>query len=133
MTRQHHHAILLSRPLRQRRSYEWDSGRAVTFIVTLAATRNVTLAARRSGMSRKSAYALKGRDPAFAALWGAALAAGRPKCVKGDKVEEVDAPPIPLTGGDGRLRDLDAELRDRFFSTLAAIRRDSVAQPRHLP
>ena len=58
---------------RPRRPHEWSNVKAVTFIVTLAALRSVTLAADRAGMSRKSAYALKSRDPAFAAAWVAAL------------------------------------------------------------
>lgn len=88
---------LLSRPRRPRRSGEWTPERAVTFIVTLAATASVTLAARAAGMSRKSAYALKGRDRAFAAAWTAALRASR-----GNKVEEVDAPPLSCAHGDRR-------------------------------
>ena len=63
---------LLSRPRRPRRANKWNAGAAVTFIVTLAAGRSVALAARAAGMSRKSAYALRGRDPAFAAAWNAA-------------------------------------------------------------
>ena len=85
-----------------RRSHEWSAARAVNFIVTLAATRSVTLAARAACMSRKSAYALKSRDPAFAAAWAAAEKAGvtsmRPgpalDLPKGDKVEEVEDPPV---------------------------------------
>lgn len=61
-------------PRRSLRPHEWSNAKAVTFIVTLAAVRSVTLAAARAGMSRKSAYALKGRDSAFAAAWIAALA-----------------------------------------------------------
>ena len=76
---------LLSRPRRPRRANEWTNDRAVTFIVTLAATRSVTLAARAAGMSRKSAYMLKERDRTFAAAWTRAVA--------GHKVEEVDGSP----------------------------------------
>ena len=47
---------------------EWSNDKAVTFIVTLAASLNVTLAAARAGMSRKSVYALRRRDPASAAM-----------------------------------------------------------------
>ena len=54
---------------RPRRSGEWTEGKAIAFIVTLAATGIVTLAAREAGMSRKSAYALKRRDPLFASSW----------------------------------------------------------------
>ena len=82
----------LSQPRRPRRSGEWTSDKAVTFIVTLAATHSVTLAARCAGMSRKSVYALKARDRAFAAAWAAAAKAGTPASIQGDKVEEVHAP-----------------------------------------
>lgn len=100
--------LKLSRPRRPRRAGEWTADRAVTFIVTLAAAQSVTLAARRAEMSRKSAYALKGRDPAFAAAWAVALTAaddirvqrlGRSR-FKGDKVEEVHDPPVSFTQGD---------------------------------
>jgi hypothetical protein len=64
---------------RPRRPHEWSAAKIVTFIVTLAAHRSVTLAATRAGTSRKSAYALKRRDPAFAAAWLAALTATAPK------------------------------------------------------
>src|SRR4051812_36081217 len=77
-------------PPRPRRAGEWTPDRVVTFIVTLAATGSVTLAAREVGMSRKSAYALKARDPAFAAAWNAAVKAG-----KGDKADKPDTPPAP--------------------------------------
>jgi hypothetical protein len=126
---------LLSRSRRLRRSHEWSAGKAVTFIVTLAATRSVTLAAREAGMSRKSAYALKDRDPAFAAAWNAAL-----KATEGDKVEEVEGPPVSLSQGDIRTRAassissndpcqaarrLDELQRDLFFARLARLRADS--------
>jgi hypothetical protein len=120
---------LLSRPRRPRRSHEWSAGKAVTFIVTLAATRSVTLAAREARMSRKSAYALKARDPAFAAAWNAAVKAG-----KGDKADKPDRPPVPVAEGrkparaelsnsapaHGRPVRLAADHhRDLFFSRLA--------------
>ena len=81
--------LQLARTRRPSRSGEWTEAKAVTFIVTLAATRSVTLAAGRAGMSRKSAYALKHRDARFAAAWKAALAASALKGRDGDKVDEV--------------------------------------------
>lgn len=121
---------LLSRPRRPRRSHEWNAGKAVTFIVTLAATRSVTLAASEAGMSRKSAYALKDRDAAFAQAWNAALGTR-----KADKVEDVQGPAFSSSQGntatrkrtsisstaerDMRRRAADAQ-RDRFFARLAA-------------
>jgi cobalamin biosynthesis protein CbiG len=90
---------LLSRPRRPLRSGEWTPAKAVTFIVTLAATRSVTLAAREAGMSRKSAYGLKARDPAFAAAWAAAAKAGARVSRHGDKVDEVDGLPNRSTPG----------------------------------
>ncbi|HEU4704677.1 MAG TPA: hypothetical protein VFS45_03065 [Sphingomicrobium sp.] len=73
-----HFAFTRRSPGRPRRTREWSNAKAVTFIVTLAAHRSVTLAAARAGMSRKSAYALKGRDAAFAAAWKTALACPTP-------------------------------------------------------
>lgn len=81
--------LQLARTRRPRRGGEWTESKAVTFIVTLAASRSVTLAAARAGMSRKSAYALKGRDARFAAAWTAALAASASIRRDGDKVDEV--------------------------------------------
>lgn len=89
--------FLLSRPRRPRRSHEWDAGKAVTFIVTLAATRCVTLAAKEAGMSRKSAYALKDRDPLFAMAWSAAS-----KARQGDKAHKADIPPPATPRGYSR-------------------------------
>jgi len=120
--------IQLSRPLRPRRPGDWTPARAVTFIVTLAATRSVTLAARAAGMSRKAAYALKSRDSAFASAWKAALAANRPPARQGDKVDEVDGPRIRRGRGNKRLRSFDAELRDQFLSALTANRPAPVAR-----
>lgn len=112
----------LSRPRRPVRSGEWTSAKAVTFIVTLAATRSVTLAARESRMSRKSAYALKARDPAFAAAWAAARNAGAAAPRHGDKVKEVNAPPVSsrhVHTSPSRVE------RERRFARLVASLRDS--------
>ena len=59
-------ACTFSHALAARFAPDGIPARAVTFIVTLAATRSVTLAARESDMTRPSVYALKARDPAFA-------------------------------------------------------------------
>jgi hypothetical protein len=116
----------LSHSRRTRRAGEWTDGKAVTFIVTLAAHRSVTLAAARAGMSRKAAYALKRRDCGFAAAWKSALAvaAAAPSKLKGDT--EVHNPPIGGPLGNSvalpRDRSLDARKRDFFFAGLAATR-----------
>jgi hypothetical protein len=68
---------LYTRTPRTQRAAEWSAGKIVTFIVTLAATRTVTHAACAAGMSRKAAYALRQRDPAFAAAWDAAMGVRR--------------------------------------------------------
>lgn len=118
--------FFLSQPRRRRRSGEWTSERAVTFIVTLAAARSVTLATRAADMSRKSAYALKARDPAIASAWATAVnAAGRgkaPSSWKGDKVEEVDEPPIPSSHGD---TSPSRSGRERAFADLLATLRQA--------
>ena len=94
----------------------------VTFIVTLAATRSVTLAASEARMSRKSAYALKSRDPAFAAAWVAALDAGGDQRREGDKVEEVYEPPVPSGQGNMSPSRID---RERAFAGLLVTLRES--------
>jgi hypothetical protein len=107
----------LSKPRRRRRRGEWTPEQSVTFIVTLAATGCVTVAAHRAGMSRKSAYALKVRDPAFAAAWAAALHASR-----GNKVEQVHEPPVSCGHGNTSPSRMD---RERAFVRLVAALRDS--------
>ena len=121
-------------PSRPRRAYEWSNGKIVTFLVTLAATQSVTLAARGAGMSRKSAYALKVRDPAFADAWAKALHAS-----KGHKVEEIKGVPVSPPQGDAATRAATSSVstgqharederrrqnafRDRFFAQLASRR-----------
>jgi hypothetical protein len=132
---------------RQRSRPQWTSDRIVTFCVTLAATRNVTLAARATGMSRKSAYARRTSDPGFAALWDRALAAARAArsdtararhsaSRQGDK-HEVDETHMRhrQKGDSGDLDRLLAETeRDRFFAGLqmrraAAFRDQRLGRP----
>lgn len=123
----------LSQFRRPRRAGEWTDATAVTFIVTLAAHRSVTLAAAGAGMSRKSAYALKRRDPGFAAAWKSALAAGARPLREGDKADEIDNPPAGGPWGNSapllRTRSEEAQRRDRFFAGLANHARVSVPQP----
>ena len=115
---------LFTRSIRRTRAAEWNAAKAVTFIVTLAATRSVTLAALEAGMSRRSAYALKHRDPAFDAAWEAALA---PR--QGNKVEEVEDPrfspgqgnSVTLAAARVRRRATDTRRRDRFFTRFAGL------------
>jgi hypothetical protein len=71
-------------------------------------------------MSRKSAYALRDRDAAFAAAWDAAYAAGAPNRRQGDKVNEVHDPRFAPPKGDSvTLNGLDVRRRDLFFANLA--------------
>ena len=115
---------LLSPSRRPRRSGEWSPPRAVTFIVTLAATGSVTLAARAAAISRKSAYALKARDPAFAAAWAEAAKASARASVQGDKVHEVHEPPYSTGQGDRRSARVSSE---RAFAGLLTQLRNSAA------
>jgi hypothetical protein len=107
----------LSRSRRPRRTGEWTFEQAVTFIVTLAATRSVTLAAGSARMSRKSAYALKHRDPAFAYAWDAAMRASH-----GDKVKEVEGVPIQLSYGNASPSRRE---REQAFNRLVSALRES--------
>ena len=110
--------LTLSRFARPKRSREWTEAKAVTFIVTLAARRSVTLAARAAGMSRKAAYALRGRDSAFAEAWKAAGAAG----IEGDKVSEARDPPIAMPKGDSARQRMSLE---QFHELLSRWRSES--------
>jgi hypothetical protein len=98
-------------------------------------------------MSRKAAYALKSRDPAFADAWKIATAARR----SGDTVKDMAAPPKPpaqvnnvarsessISSSGGRYprdRRVEEALRDRFLARLVALRADSppVARRTRLP
>ena len=87
------------------------------FLVTLAARRSVTLAARASGISRKSAYALKARDSAFAEAWIAALSAPLPP-LEGDRPKR-SAPSNSSSNLPRPDRAIgDAIRRERFFAAL---------------
>ena len=125
---------------RPARAGEWSGDKAVTFIVTLAASFSVTLAAARAGMSRKSAYALKRRDPVFAAAWDKAVQANdkltamsMPRAParglsKGDEGDEPHNPPVaPPKGNDPARRARDEALRDSFFAALATRHPDLAA------
>ena len=96
----------MSCPRRPHRLGEWKQAKAVTFILTLAGTQTVTLAARRAGMSRKSACTFKSRN-------------------EGDEVGELGEPPISPPQGDSPITNFDADLLNHFFARLAANRRDS--------
>lgn len=51
----------------------WTKRRRTAFLDRLRASANVSAAARAAGLSRSSAYALRGRDPDFRAAWDEAL------------------------------------------------------------
>ena len=80
-------------------------------------------------MSRKSAYALKGRDPAFAFAWAAAMRASKAPALsapKGNKVEEVEGPPVST----GYVHTSPSRIdRERAFAGLVATLRESPLAP----
>jgi len=133
-----------ARSRRARRAAEWSDAKAVTFIVTLAESRSVTLAAARAGMSRKAAYALRRRDSGFAAAWATAIRAPLPprqpvarrRPIVGDKAGDVYTPRISARKGYSVPLNwdawLDAQMRDYFFSELAN-RPTSLARDGGLP
>ena len=82
----------------------WTHDRRVTFLVSLAASGSVTFASSAAGLSRKSAYALRMRDPAFATVWDRSLAAADAACrkmrrtaAKGDETDGKRDPRHPST------------------------------------
>ncbi|SCW69330.1 hypothetical protein SAMN02927924_02198 [Sphingobium faniae] len=62
--------------LRAVRKDGWTPARRKTFLETLAATSNVSEAARAAGRNLSSAYYLRRRDPGFAREWAQALNVG---------------------------------------------------------
>jgi len=72
-----------SPPTPTRRHDGWTPERIATFLEVLADTGLVTEAARVTGMDRSGAYALRNRDPIFAAAWRAALSNARPQVADG--------------------------------------------------
>ena len=116
---------LLSAPQRPRRNGEWTDGAAIIFLVTLAARKSVTLAARAAGMSRKSAYALKARDSAFAEAWTIALSAPPFRPVEGDTSRPAARSTWSTSSPAPTARNVDAIRRDRFFAALRLSNRKS--------
>ena len=115
---------LLSRPFRANRQGEWSKGKVVVFIVTLAAQRSVTLAARAAGMSRKSAYALKARDSAFCEAWAAALSAPG-SAFHGDKAKRSGSSTLSSKPARVAKKPDDAMLRNRSFAAMPMRPRES--------
>jgi hypothetical protein len=110
---------------RRQRADGWTHGRRVTFVVTLAASGSVTFAAASAGLSRKSAYALKRRDAAFASLWDRSLAAAQAAQWNSSRItpkgNEGYTSPDPLQPINFiNRRDADIASRDRFFAGLEA-------------
>jgi hypothetical protein len=118
----------LSPPLpagRRQRANGWTHDRCSTFVVTLAASGSVTFAAASAGISRKSAYALKKRDAAFAAFWARSPVAAqlarrkaRRMAAKGNKACTSPDPRQPINF----INRLNADMivRDGFFTSLRA-------------
>lgn len=97
------------------RDYQWTDAARERFLDHLAATCNVRAACAAAGRHHTGAYALRRRDPGFAAQWHAALESGydtleaaileqtlaplQPETVSGGAEEDADAGP-PLPGAD---------------------------------
>ena len=65
-------------PRRSNADYRWTRDKAVAFLRALGERGSVAGAARRVGMSRKAAYALRTRlGPDFSAIWAEAATVGR--------------------------------------------------------
>ena len=124
---------LLSCPLRPRRPGEWTAGSAILFIVTLAAKGSVTLACRDAGMSRKSAYALRKRDPLFAGAWESAARAAAATASNESKKGNSSRPVGPSTSSSVSIDPPRARgsspvrpaWHDRLLAELLQTRRDS--------
>ena len=129
------HPRPLSATYRRIRADGWTPERRVTFCVNLAGSRSVTFAAASVGLSRKAAYALRKRDPDFAAIWQSALCATITMRAEGNAAEPRRTVNKPHREGNrcahGQ-RLAEAE-RDLFFATLGKTSaRRIVARPNRL-
>ncbi|MFL6724983.1 MAG: hypothetical protein ACJ8FS_00530 [Sphingomicrobium sp.] len=70
-------------PARAPRHDGWTPDRLAAFLEVLADTGIATDAVRAAGMDRSGAYALRNRDPVFAAAWRAAQIKARPQVADG--------------------------------------------------
>jgi hypothetical protein len=88
-------------------------------------------------MSRKAAYALKSRDPAFAHAWKAAVGAPRGQAPEDPAQGNKATPAAPSNSSTARQHAADRKvqeaLRDRVFARLARLQADSAAVARHAP
>jgi len=119
-------------PQRRARADGWTDRKRVTFIVTLVASGSVTFAAASAGPSRKSAYALRDRDSAFASLWERALEAGKASHrgrVKGDTANPRDT--VNMVNLRAPDRSNASAGRDRFFANLQ-LRLSSASSPERI-
>ena len=84
---------------RKTRCDGWTVERQLAFLTALSRTRSVIKAARAVGMSRESAYRLRGRAELFAALWDRAFAPAR---YEGHNPINSDGRLMRLLGNDHR-------------------------------
>ena len=84
----------------------WTAARRRMFLDHLSASCNVRASARAAGMGEHSAYALRRRDPEFAAGWQAAIEAGYDN-LRAALIARAMGEPAPLPGGDGGSEDGD--------------------------
>ncbi len=118
----------------------WSAERQRLFLVTLAETGSVHLAAAAARLSARSAYRLRARSPAFAAAWDVAdqLAVGRLSAIAFDRaisgrVEQVwqegNLVAEKRVPSDRLLMWLLARLDPRRFAAPWELRKDGAADP----
>ncbi len=102
----------------------WTAERQLRFLDALGRTRSVSRAAASVGMSRESAYRLRGRNPLFAALWDRALEGPALSMSKGHKVEARLSRAARKTPGNQPKVTKWRKWKDPRFDTWAALIRD---------
>ena len=118
----------------------WSAERQRLFLVTLAETGSVHLAAATARLSARSAYKLRARSPAFAAAWDTAdqLAVGRLSAIAFDRAISGRIEQVWQEGtlvaekrvpSDRLLMWLLARLDPRRFAAPWELRKDGAADP----
>ena len=110
----------------------WSKAKEARFLASLAASCNVTLAAREAGVASSTVYAHRAQDASFRAGWDAALAEGYAKLeleMLKRALHGVRKTVFTRTGEKARV----TEFNDQLGLALLRMHRDSAAMTDHGP
>jgi hypothetical protein len=116
----------------QARKNAFDRAKQARFLAELAATCNVSLAAKRAGVSVGTVYDRKAKDAAFRAGWGTALGEAYRKLELMMLERAMNGTVKTVTKHDGTI-DRTHEYPNAIALTLLRLHRDTAAEAEELP